>query len=176
MSDALKLLLLFAGLSAVIITVFVVVAWSTRLPSLEQSEVSHGGYVIRRRWFAVLLVALLASFVATVPFFPYLTAGEAMLPALRVPVVAVQFSFMMPDHLPVERRVLFEVTSNDVNHGFGIYDAQGHLVAQTQAMPDYVNYLAVTFHQPGQYKIRCLEYCGIGHHLMEKDVTVGDAP
>jgi cytochrome c oxidase subunit 2 len=79
----------------------------------------------------------------------------------------------MPSHFPVNRRIIFEVTSRDVNHGFGVYDPQGHLIAQVQAMPDYVNYLEVTFHQPGRYTVRCLEYCGIGHAMMEKTISVG---
>ena len=174
MSDAQKLLLLFAFLSAIIVVVFIVVAWSTRCSSLEQAEVARGGYVIRRRWFVGLTLCLVGSFVATVPFFPYLPAAEALLPAEKVPVVAAQFFFTMPDHFPLNRRILFAVTSHDVNHGFGIYDPQGRLIAQTQAMPDYVNYLAVTFRQPGRYKVLCLEYCGVGHAIMEKDFTVGN--
>jgi cytochrome c oxidase subunit 2 len=174
MTDALKLLLLFAFLSAVTVAVFIVVAWSTRWPSREQAEVQHDGYVIRGRWFIGVTLFLLASFVATVPFFPYLSAAAALEPAEKVPVVAAQFFFTMPDHFPLNRRILFEVTSRDVNHGFGIYDSKGQLIAQTQAMPDYVNYLAVTFRQPGHYKVRCLEYCGVAHAIMEKDFTVGN--
>ena len=176
MSDALKLLVLFAVLAGVTIAIFIVVARSTRLPGREQSEVQHEGYVIRWRWFVGLMFFLLASFVATIPFFPYLTTAAALQPAERVPVIASQFMFLMPDHFVLNRRILFEVTSRDVNHGFGIYDPAGHLMAQVQAMPDYINYLAVTFRQPGHYKVRCLEYCGVPHFIMEKDFTVEGTP
>jgi cytochrome c oxidase subunit 2 len=175
MSDALKLLLLFGFLSAIVVTVFIVVACSTRWPSREQAEVQHDGYVIRGRWFIGVTLFLLATFVATIPFFPYMSAASALEPAEQVPVIAAQFFFNMPDHFPLNRRIIFAVTSHDVNHGFGIYDPQDRLVAQTQAMPDYVNYLTVTFRQPGHYKVRCLEYCGVGHALMEKDFTVGNS-
>ena len=63
---------------------------------------------------------------------------------------------------PVE----FRVTSADVNHGFGVYDATGVLVAQTQAMPGYVNRLTHVFETPGTYQVLCLEYCGLVHHNM----------
>jgi heme/copper-type cytochrome/quinol oxidase subunit 2 len=43
--------------------------------------------------------------------------------------------------VPVE----FQVTSADVNHGFGIYDRSGRLLAQTQAMPGITNRLVYTF-------------------------------
>lgn len=174
MSDALKLLLLFGFLSAIVVAVFIVVAWSTRWPSREQAEVQHDGYVIRGRWFIGVTLFLLATFVATIPFFPYMSAASALEPAEQVPVIAAQFFFNMPDHFPLNRRIIFAVTSHDVNHGFGIYDPQDRLVAQTQAMPDYVNYLTVTFRQHGHYKVRCLEYCGVGHAIMEKDITVGN--
>jgi len=174
MDAAEKLLLTFLVLAAVATFVFIVVAWSTQLPEKEQAEVQHQGYVIRSRWFLGLMLFLLATFFATIPFFPYLTAASALLPAQKVPVIAQQFVFLMPDHFPLNRRILFEVTSHDVNHGFGIYNPEGQLIAQTQAMPDYVNYLAVTFRQPGHYTVRCMEYCGVGHAVMEKDFTVGN--
>ena len=69
---------------------------------------------------------------------------------------------------PVE----FHVSAGDVTHGFGIYDPQLHLVAQTQAMPGYTNVLRHTFKQPGAYKILCLEYCGLAHHGMMAELTV----
>lgn len=69
---------------------------------------------------------------------------------------------------PVE----FRVTSIDVNHGFGIYDEAGKLVAQTQAMPGYVNRLTYTFKTPGAYRVLCLEYCGLAHHTMTAEIVV----
>lgn len=70
---------------------------------------------------------------------------------------------------PVE----FRVASEDVNHGFGIYDADNVMLAQVQAMPEYVNRLRYTFERPGTYRILCLEYCGLAHHDMigEFEVT-----
>ena len=69
---------------------------------------------------------------------------------------------------PVE----FRVTSADVNHGFGLYDESGTLVAQTQAMPGYVNRLTHVFEKPGTYRVLCLEYCGVAHHGMIAEIAV----
>ena len=68
--------------------------------------------------------------------------------------------------------VQFEVTSGDVNHGVGIYDADDHLLTQTQAMPGVTNRLVHTFAQPGRYRILCLEYCGLAHHGMIAEFDV----
>lgn len=68
--------------------------------------------------------------------------------------------------------VEFRVTSLDVNHGFAIYGPNNDIVAQTQAMPGYVNRLRWKFTTPGTYNILCLEYCGNGHQLMKSTFTV----
>lgn len=78
------------------------------------------------------------------------------------------------DQVVAGRPVEFRVTSADVNHGFGIYDAAGTLVAQTQAMPGYVNRLTHVFEKPGTYQVLCLEYCGLGHHAMMAEIIVTD--
>lgn len=78
------------------------------------------------------------------------------------------------DHVTRGQLVEFRVTSADVNHGFGIYDADMHLVAQTQAMPGYTNVIRHTFDVAGTYRIMCLEYCGIAHHDMIAAIKVDD--
>lgn len=77
------------------------------------------------------------------------------------------------DHVAKDQPVEFRVTSADVNHNFGIYNADMHLVAQTQAMPGYTNIIRHTFRDEGTYKILCLEYCGIAHHNMATEIKVG---
>ena len=77
------------------------------------------------------------------------------------------------DRVAKDQPVEFRVTSTDVNHGFGIYDANMHLLAQTQAMPGYTNVIRYTFRNEGTYRILCLEYCGIAHHNMMTEIKVG---
>ncbi len=74
--------------------------------------------------------------------------------------------------VPPRTMVEFRVTTLDVNHGFSLYAPDGHLVAQTQAMPGYVNRLRVMFDQPGTYTVLCLEFCGMSHHRMRGGVEV----
>lgn len=77
------------------------------------------------------------------------------------------------DHVAKDQPVEFRVTSADVNHGFGIYDANTRLVAQTQAMPGYTNIIRHTFRDEGTYRVMCLEYCGAAHHNMVAEIKVG---
>ncbi len=77
-----------------------------------------------------------------------------------------------PARVPANTPVVFLATSEDVNHGFGVFDLQGRLLFQTQAMPGWVNKVSWTFAEPGRYRILCLEYCGLVHHGMIAELDV----
>lgn len=61
--------------------------------------------------------------------------------------------------------------SSDTMHGAGIYDPEGRLIVTIMLMPGMRERLVLTL-QPGEYTIRCLEYCGDGHALMIGRFTV----
>ncbi|QHS11216.1 cytochrome C oxidase subunit II [Sinimarinibacterium sp. NLF-5-8] len=70
--------------------------------------------------------------------------------------------------------VEFQLHTEDVSHGFGVYRNSTHLIGQTQAMPGYVNKLQLRFDEPGEYQVLCMEYCGIGHHIMRATIHVSE--
>ena len=79
-------------------------------------------------------------------------------------VVGGQFYWSItPDRFRVGARVRFDVTSLDVNHGFGVYDPHGHLIGSVQALPGRHNELDLTLPVPGMYPVLCFVYCGLGH-------------
>lgn len=162
-SIVLKIFIGVAGLAIVLI------AWLGNYRShepLPQSEVEARGYGIRRYWFWFTLIVAAVAFAITIPQFPYSKAA-AETNVRHYAVVAQQYSFAMPSTVPLDTPVVFDVTSKDVNHGFGIYAPNGDVFSQVQAMPGYVNHLALTFTIPGHYTVRCLEYCGIAHAAMQ---------
>ena len=63
----------------------------------------------------------------------------------------------------------------DVAHGFGVYNPDDVLIFQAQVVPDHVQKIVHTFTQPGIYTVRCLEFCGAGHHLMKSTFVVRPA-
>lgn len=71
-------------------------------------------------------------------------------------------------YLPVNRPVVFRVTSDDVVHSFWIgqmgikVDANPGMVTRTQTTPDRI----------GTYEVRCAELCGLLHADMETPVHV----
>jgi len=174
----------FIASALIIIGVFAAVALSTRRPA----PVDYGkANRLRLGAFGVLGAVLVFFLVLTLPHLPY--NADAETPGHVVHAVGKQYAWSLTEQsgptietwdkdfsptvtvragAPVE----FRVTTLDVNHGFSLYAPDGHLVAQAQAMPGYVNRLRVTFERPGTYTVLCLEFCGMSHHRMRGVVEV----
>jgi cytochrome c oxidase subunit 2 len=151
------------------VAVFVVVALGSRL-DLEFERVRAVGYAVRKPWL-VFLVAVLAVVLAVAAFFMPYASGAAADDDVRV--VGGQFYWSLSrEEFEAGERVRFEVTSADVNHGFGLYDPDGRLIGSVQAMPGYTNRLSVTLEKAGTYTIACFEFCGLDHHAMIREFEV----
>lgn len=80
------------------------------------------------------------------------------------------FDISVADHkfqLPAEKlliknhdKVLFNVTSNDLTYGFGLFRSDNSMVFQMQVLPGHVNDILWQFDKPGMYSIRSTEYSG----------------
>ena len=160
------ILLLFVIVTALVLLIMAFIARTTHEPTLRQSDVTTTGYALRRGWLWVLAGVMLIALGISLPAFPYPQGRQAG--AHHYSVTAMQYAFLVtPAVVTAGDPVVFDVTSKDVNHGFGIYDPAGHLVAQVQAMPQYVNHLPLRLTARGHYTVRCLEYCGIAHAAMQ---------
>jgi cytochrome c oxidase subunit 2 len=156
-------------------------------PALPVEDVIPKLFKIRRNYFLILIIVLTAFLWLTLPYFPYPNANSIE-PAYSISVTGKMWSWDIGPvkdkqgnsvaaeggaiALPLGTTLEFQVTSADVNHGFGIYDAGGRLLAQTQAMPGYTNKLLHTFKQPGTYHVLCMEFCGLAHHAMASTISV----
>lgn len=159
----------FLLLALVIAAVFVTVARHTR-SDVPFERVQAVGYWLRKRWLAFLVVLLVFVVGLSLFHLPYASGGAHR---KVVEVVGGQFYWIIrPSAIPADAPIRFDVTSKDVNHGFGVYDPAGHLVGSVQAMPGYHNKLDLTFHTRGVYRVLCFEFCGLDHHLMQGSFTV----
>ena|SRR5437867_3588592 len=174
----------FVASAVVIIAVFGGVAFTTR----RARTVEYAKAAKLRLLFLVSLAAILVTFLTlTLPHLPY--AVDARAPDRIVHAVGKQYEWSLTDQpgptletwsrdfspgvtVAAGSQIEFRVTTLDVNHGFSLYSPDGHLVAQTQAMPGYVNRLRVTLDRPGTYTVLCLEFCGMSHHRMRGLVEV----
>ncbi len=150
------------------------VLFSSRRPS-SYPQIETSASTLRKRLFYLASGVVIAAFLVSIYWFPYafIRGGVLGASAVKVNVLAEQWSWTFSQNkfrtdVPVE----FDVTSKDVNHDFGLYNPEGHLVGQVQAMPGYTNHLIFTFREPGTFTVRCLELCGTPHFLMQSKITV----
>jgi cytochrome c oxidase subunit 2 len=97
---------------------------------------------------------------------------------LIVEVTGFQFAwrFDYPDagvsssdlYLPVNRPVLFKITSSDVIHSFWVPEFR----IKQDAVPGRWTTLRITPTQTGTYRVRCAELCGYAHSAMYATVMV----
>lgn len=178
-------LIICAVATAIVMATFGWVALSTRNPeALDKAQWYRG----RTMFFVVLTPILLVLLGYTIPKAPYLT--EWAVPSDVVYVACKQYGYAtsrspLPDdaawasHLgdaPIVVKagelVEFKVSALDVNHSVAFYTPKHELVAQVQAMPNYVNRIRLRLTEPGTYNLLCLEYCGMGHHMMRTTLRV----
>ncbi len=161
-------------LMLVIIGVFMFVVINSG-QKVEYAPVQTRFYKVRSGLFWVMVAGFFVVTFSTIQGMPY-AAKDLDTSTGEIQVIDVEgfqwYWKLSNSKVKVNRPVLFNVTSGDVNHGLGIYDESLTLLAQTQAMPDYINKLEYTFKKPGTYKILCMEYCGMAHHVMTAVIEV----
>jgi cytochrome c oxidase subunit 2 len=97
--------------------------------------------------------------------------GTAIEPngSATVRMIAVQYDFV--PHcvaVPAGTPVKFRLTSADVVHGFLLPDTN----VNTMVVPGFVADVDTSFAEPGEYVMRCHEFCSLGHHAMWTRVSV----
>ena len=179
-----SILLLFLALAGAAILIFIYVFRTSKNANSDEGGMTNA--LRKRFWFILILFIVLGIFASvTIPKSPYFLFADEQ-PSRVVHIAAAQYYFLMSNEaidpknpgagdtieINTGELVEFRVTSLDVNHGFAIYGPNNDIVAQTQAMPGYVNRLRWKFTTPGTYNILCSEYCGNGHQLMKSTFTV----
>lgn len=161
-------------LMAIVAAVFLWVVAGASRPGGEGGAIARSGFRWRDRLFWLAIIAGIAISSATLWEWPIPGHAAAVTkPDVVIRAVGHQWRWELDrDAVRAGQLVEFELTSSDVNHGFAIYKDKTHMVAQTQAMPGYVNKLQVRFTEPGDYEVLCLEYCGLAHHGMRAVIKV----
>jgi len=69
--------------------------------------------------------------------------------------------------------VLFNVTSDDLTYGFGLFRQDNTMLFQMQVLPGHVNDILWKFERPEVLSIRSTEYSGWkGYNMYKKDVVI----
>ena len=136
--------------------------------------------------FATISIILLLSLtVASYSLVPNARFPPPVSESLVIKVTAYQwdFRFTYPNeanitgtcYVPANKSIIFNVTSSDVMHGFGLMDFR----VKVEAIPGRYNIIGITTpplngNSELNYTIRCFEYCGVGHPTMSAAFTVMD--
>ncbi len=120
-----------------------------------------------------MLIAGIVITTASLWSWPHAVSDESE--AIVVNATGAQWSWDIDnEELPLGKPVVFNVHTEDVTHGLGVVDETGRLLFQAQAIPGYVNKVEYVFSKAGEYRVICMEYCGLAHHDMTTEFTVGE--
>jgi cytochrome c oxidase subunit II len=125
---------------------------------------------VRPAWFYAFVGLLVAAGVtlhlATYHTIPWkeLDMNRATIEPDKVfNITVASHKFELPaDQLQINcnEKVLFNVTSNDLTYGFGLFRQDQSMVFQMQVVPGHKNDILWQFDRPGVYTIRSTEYSG----------------
>lgn len=136
--------------------------------------------------FATISIILLASLtIASYRLTPNERFPPPVSQSLVIKVTAYQwyFNFTYPNgvyyvgtcYVPANKSIIFNVTSDDVMHNFGLMDFR----VKIDAIPGRYNVIGVTTpplegNSQLNYTIRCYELCGVEHTYMSAPLIVMD--
>lgn len=122
-------------------------------------------------WGLAVLTFLTVLMAGTIFSVPYWDTGGP--DDQQLDITGRQFAFTVdPPRVQVGVPTTVQLHSDDVNHAVGLYDPEDTLIKQVNVLPGVTQSFRITFDEPGTYDLRCLEFCGIDHHLMANELEV----
>lgn len=131
----------------------------------------------KNAWMGAVVILFLAVNIASIQFMPAVSSARAVasgVPIEDVDVTAQSWSYeISKQEFVAGTAVRFNAKAADTVHGFAVYHPNGKILFTMMLVPGVQNSsLIYTFKDPGTYKVRCLEYCGIAHHGMNDEIIV----
>ena len=128
-------------------------------------------------WLTIVVVLFVGVNVVSIRYMPTISTAQAAAAEQNiqdVDVTAQSWSYEFSNReFEVGRPVRFSVKSVDTVHGFGVYHPDGRVLFTMMLIPGVEpSSIIHTFTEPGNYKVRCLEYCGTAHHAMQHQFVV----
>lgn len=129
-------------------------------------------------WLGLVFIVFIGVNLASMKYMPTIATARAMAsgqPLQQVDLSAKSWSYEISKReIVAGQPVRFSGRSTDTMHGFGVYHPDGRLLFTMMLMPGLKEptSLVHTFRDPGKYKVRCLEYCGVAHHAMKDELVV----
>ncbi len=163
----------------VVFVLYAVVVFRRRPGETGEGRYVKGNVPLEIAWTVIPLIIVMGFGVVSAQHLGSMTASDP--DELVVEVTGFQFGwrFDYPAQgvsspelvLPLDRQVLFRITSTDVIHSFWVPEFR----IKQDAVPGRWTELRVTPTELGDYRIRCAEMCGYAHSAMYAPVMVLEA-
>src|SRR5574338_209237 len=110
----------------------------------------------------------------TIPWKPLDLNRAEIIPDKTFNISVANHKFILPSEkmiINTNDKVMFNVTSEDLTYGFGLFREDNTMMFQMQVLPGHNNDILWHFDRPGVYTIRSTEYSGPkGIGMIEKNV------
>jgi cytochrome c oxidase subunit II len=164
---------LYTVVSIIAVALMLVVYRSTRVGF--RVRVATRDQLERREsyWGVIVIALLVVTLGGTIFAIPYGSDQSRAGARQHLSITGRQFAWTIrPTRVKVGVETAIELGAVDVNHAMGIFDPDNRLIKQVNVVPGVSQPVTVTFDRPGRYTIRCMEFCGVDHHLMENTLEV----
>lgn len=140
----------------------------------KSNKISHSLFYAFVGFLVVLGVSLHIITYNTIPWAPMDINRAEIKPDKVFNITVENHTFILPSEklaINVGEKALFDVTSNDLTYGFGVFRSDNSMIFQMQVVPGHRNDILWQFNHPGVYTIRSTEYSGPkGAQMILKDV------
>jgi len=158
-----------------VIAILLLMSWfSLRVTKKGKSKVKPAFFYTFVSFITLLGVSLHIITFNTIPWTQVDLNRSDYTPDKTFEISVANHEFKLPsEELVIDcmDMVLFDVTSEDLTYGFGVFRQDNSMVFQMQVVPGHRNDILWTFNNPGTYTIRSTEYSGPkGVFMIEKDV------
>jgi len=139
------------------------------------NKVNHTLFYSFVSFLVVLGVSLHIITYNTIPWAPMDINRADIKPDKVFNITVENHEFQLPAEklsILVGEKALFDVTSNDLTYGFGLFRSDNSMLFQMQVVPGHRNDILWQFNKPGIYTIRSTEYSGPkGAQMILKDAV-----
>ncbi len=162
------------------LAILVLVGWfavKVTKPKKKETMLKNGLFYSFVSMLVILGVSLHIITYNTIPWTPIDLNRSAVKPDVVFDITVEDHKFTLPEEkmlVNCNENVLFNVTSNDLTYGFGLFRQDNSMLFQMQVVPGHKNDIIWQFNKAGTYTIRSTEYSGpAGVDMIVKDaVTV----
>jgi cytochrome c oxidase subunit 2 len=172
-STGVTIIVAYSALTIIGVVIGLIVYRSTRV-GFRVNTASRSTLEKREGYWGVAVIAFLVVVLAgTMVQIPYWKSKRAGKTPQTINIVGRQFAWTVnPVRVRAGLKTRVVVRTTDVNHGVGVYDPDQVMIKQVNVAPGVTQEFIITFDKPGTYKLRCMEFCGVDHHLMQNTLEV----